>query len=67
MKPIAVIAPGLESGTITGATVYLDQPTVFGGGWNPKNYDGYRGLLTMRYAVAHSSNIPVSSFSNESR
>lgn len=58
MKPIAVIAPGLESGTITGATVYLDQPTVFGGGWNPKNYDGYRGLLTMRYAVAHSSNIP---------
>ncbi len=57
MKPISVIAPGLETGTITGATVYYDRPTSWGT-WNPKNYDGYRGMLNMRQAIEVSANIP---------
>ena len=57
MKPISVIAPGLETGTITGATVYYDRPTSWGT-WKPKNYDGYRGMLNMRQAIEVSANIP---------
>ncbi len=59
MKPISVIAPGLETGKITGATVYDDCPTTFGGNWSPKEwYEGYKGLMNMRTAVALSANIP---------
>ena len=61
MKPIAVIAPGLETGTITGATTYYDKPTTWGSGsnaWSPKNYDGYKGLVNMRTAIGLSLNIP---------
>ena len=58
MKPIAVIAPGLESGSITGATVFDDCPTSWGS-WNPKEwYSGYRGLVNMRWAIEKSANIP---------
>lgn len=60
MKPIAVIAPGLESKTITASTVYLDEPTSFNNGkYNPKDYyPDYRGPLTMRQSIAISANIP---------
>ncbi len=58
MKPIAVIAPGLESGSITGATVFDDCPTSWGS-WNPKEwFGGYRGLVNMRWAIERSANIP---------
>ena len=58
MKPISVIAPGLETGTITGATVYDDCPTKWGG-WSPKEwYSGWKGLLNMRTAIEISANIP---------
>ena len=58
MKPIAVIAPGLESGSITGATVFDDCPTSWGS-WNPKEwFGGYRGLVNMRWAIEKSANIP---------
>ena len=56
MKPLAAIAPGLEQGTISAATVYDDSPTKFGG--DPYgNSDGYRGLITVRKAIEVSSNI----------
>ncbi len=59
MKPISVIAPGLENGIITGATVFFDGETTFGKNYTPKNYySGYRGAMTMRDAIAISSNIP---------
>lgn len=62
MKPISVIGPGLESGTITGATVYDDCPTTWGTGasaWSPKEwYSGYKGLMNMRTAIKVSANIP---------
>ncbi len=61
MKPISVIAPGLESGTITASTVYVDAKTVFNtpDKYSPKNqYDGFRGAMTMRDAIKISSNVP---------
>ena len=66
MKPLAVIAPGLENGVITAATVYYDGSTVFGGGYHPKNYyQGYKGMMNVRNAIAISSNIPhVKALSN---
>ena len=58
MKPLAVIAPGLESGRLTAATTFIDAPTNFNG-YQPKNYyAGYRGSMTMRNAIAISANIP---------
>ncbi len=59
MKPISVIAPGLESGTITAATTFYDGATEFGGGYTPKEwYIGYKGLMSMRQAIEISANIP---------
>lgn len=61
MKPLAVLVPGIDTGTITAATVYDDVPTTFGGGTYPvKNYDyKYDGLQTVRYAIGMSRNIPM--------
>lgn len=56
MKPIAVVAPGLEKGTITAGTVYADVPTTFGK-YNPKNYNNYKGPITIRAAIETSQNI----------
>lgn len=60
MKPISVIAPGLETGTITAATVYNDAQTAFDNGkYTPKNYySGFKGLMTIRHAIEISANIP---------
>ena len=57
IKPIACIAPALEKGIITSATVYDDSKTNFGGGYNPGNAGGFSGLITIRQALAESSNI----------
>lgn len=60
MKPLAVVAPGIDKGIITGASVFDDIPTSFNGGtYNPKNYSNYRGLVTVRYAIESSQNIPM--------
>lgn len=62
MKPIAVIAPGLESGVITGGTVYYNQLTTWGPKsaepWRPKNSTGYSEFSNMRTAIEKSHNIP---------
>ena len=57
MKPLAAVAPGLENGVITAATIYDDSKTDFGGGYSPNNSTGYRGLITVREAIKWSSNI----------
>lgn len=61
MKPIAVLAPAIDKGIITAATVFDDNPTSFNNGrYNPKNYGyTYKGLITVREAIAHSQNIPM--------
>ncbi len=59
MKPLAVLAPGIDKGIITAASVFDDVKTSFGS-YNPKNYgNSYRGLVTIRYAIESSQNIPM--------
>lgn len=53
MKPIGVAAPGLESGTLTAATVYDDTPFA---GFNNFGY-GYRGYTNVRKGIEVSNNI----------
>ena len=54
MKPLAVVAPGINEGLITAASVFDDVPySIF------KNYSNYRGLITVRYAIESSQNIPM--------
>jgi penicillin-binding protein 1A len=54
----------LESG-LTQASTTLDAPASYPGAsprtpWRPKNYDGkYRGLMTLRQALALSRNLPA--------
>lgn len=58
MKPISVVAPGLEMNTLTAGTVYDDSVTVFPGGYDPENYNKYMGPITIRDALESSQNIP---------
>ena len=62
MKPISVIAPGLETGVITGATVFYNMQTTWGPNsakpWKPKNSTGYSTYSNMRTAIELSYNIP---------
>lgn len=56
IKPLASIAPGIESNIITAATVYDDSPTSFGN-YRPNNSTGYQGLCTVRKAIEVSANV----------
>lgn len=60
IKPIAIIAPGLEKNVLTAGTVYDDCDTYFNNGkYHPKNeYKAFKGPLTVREAIKYSSNIP---------
>ena len=58
MKPIADVAPGLEEGIITAATKYDDSETEFAGHYKPKNYNHFRGIISIRDAIETSQNIP---------
>ena len=59
MKPLAVYAPALEENVVTPATPVLDEKTDFGG-YSPNNYGGkFSGYVNVRYALAHSVNIPA--------
>ena len=62
IKPIAVIAPGLENKVLTAGTVYADVPTNFGtkaNPYEPKNDSNkFEGSMTMREAIERSQNIP---------
>ena len=60
MKPIAVLSPAIDKGIITAATIFDDNSTSFANGtFTPKNYNYYRGLITVREAIASSQNIPM--------
>ena len=60
IKPLADVAPALEEGIITPATVYDDVKTNFGGDYEPKNEgDDYDGLINIRQFIAVSHNIPA--------
>lgn len=53
IKPIASIAPALESGIITASTVYDESSTYFGK-YHPTNSG--KGLITVRKAIGISAN-----------
>ncbi len=56
-KPISTIAPAINEKIITAGTVYDDSKTTFGS-YEPKNdKEVYRGLLTVRDAIAYSQNM----------
>ncbi len=57
IKPIVTYGYGIESRTITAATVYNDAKTAFGK-WEPKNDSGgFSGYITVRNAIERSVNI----------
>ncbi len=61
MKTIAALAPSIDKGIITAATIFDDNPTSFNNGtYNPKNYGNmYKGLINVRTAIGYSQNIPM--------
>lgn len=62
MKPIAVVGPAMQERIITAASIYGDVRTTFklktGKDYTPKNYNYYRGNITVRQALETSQNIP---------
>lgn len=59
MKPLAVLCPGIDAGIITAGSVYDDIPYTSGKYAGFKNYSDYKGLTTVRFAIAASQNIPM--------
>ena len=58
IKPLADVLPAIEEGLITPATLYMDSYTVFGGGYDPQNYNSFTGKRNVRNAITTSQNIP---------
>ncbi|AET65886.1 penicillin-binding protein, 1A family [Desulfosporosinus orientis DSM 765] len=65
IKPLVVYGPAIEKGGYFPGTVLDDMPVSYndgsGSAWQPTDYDtitqGWKGLITMRYAVEESVNI----------
>ena len=58
IKPLAVVAPSLQEGLITAASVEEDSPVSYGS-YTPKNDKGpYRGIMNIRSILRVSRNIP---------
>lgn len=59
IKPLTSLVPGINEGIITPSTIYDDNLTDFGiKGWTPKDYNAFKGLITVRSAITTSQNIP---------
>ncbi|MCL4384060.1 transglycosylase domain-containing protein [Patescibacteria group bacterium] len=63
IKPLNY-ATGIETGKVTAASVYIDEPTCFGvenlKNYCPGNYgDAYHGVQTLRTSLGNSLNIPA--------
>lgn len=59
IKPLTSLVPGINEGIITPATIYDDNETDFKiKGWKPKDYNAFKGLISVRSAVTTSQNIP---------
>ncbi|HZK25789.1 MAG TPA: PBP1A family penicillin-binding protein [Oscillospiraceae bacterium] len=60
LKPIIAYGPAFNEGLASPGTVLDDAPKVFKGNYFPNNYDmSFRGLVTVRNAIANSYNIPA--------
>ena len=58
IKPIAVLAPGIDKKVFTGATIFADEQKTFADNYSPENYSKYLGNVTVRRALESSQNIP---------
>lgn len=59
-KPIFAYGPAIESTNASSYNLYYDEKWGYTGGPNVNNWDGkYKGLVTMRYALQYSRNIPA--------
>lgn len=58
IKPIAVLAPGIDKKIFTGATIFADEQKTFADNYSPENYSKYLGNVTVRRALESSQNIP---------
>ena len=65
IKPLTSLVPGINEGVITAATIYDDIQTEFSGNWTPKDYNAYKGLISIRSAVTTSQNIPFAKVVSE--
>lgn len=61
IKPLSVYAPAVDMGKITESTMIVDEEITIGSdNWKPKNsYNDFYGNMTVKEAVARSSNIPA--------
>lgn len=61
LKPIVAYAPAFHEGIASPGTVLDDAPVIYDSGkYFPNNYDRtFRGLVTARYALSQSLNIPA--------
>lgn len=61
IKPLSVYGPAVDLGKITEATIVVDEEITIGSDkWKPKNsYNEFYGPMTVREALARSSNIPA--------
>jgi penicillin-binding protein 1A len=65
IKPLVVYGPAIEKGGYFPGTVLDDMPVSYKGGngkiWSPVDFDtidkGWKGLITMRYALEQSVNV----------
>ena len=60
IKPLTSLVPGINEGFITTATIYNDCDTEFPSydHYNPKDYNAFKGLVSIRSATMSSQNIP---------
>lgn len=60
IKPLSVYAPAVEEGLISPMTIYEDKAVKYGD-WSPVNYySGFKGPMTVQYAVQISANtVPI--------
>ena len=58
IKPLTSLVPGINEGVITAATIYDDNKTLFPPNYEPKDYNAYKGLISIRSAITTSQNIP---------
>ena len=61
LKPLAVYGPAIDKSKITEASIIKDEEITIGSDkWKPRNsYNDFYGDMTVREAVARSSNIPA--------
>lgn len=56
IKPLGVYAPAVDTGLVGPSTIYKDQQVTYGS-WSPKNfYTGFKGDMTVSYAIQQSVN-----------